>query len=102
MNTLHKDKDQVYVSSKLLPPGKARDAKCPLLAINGSTHREVEQHRNAPHDLIPVDLLGHLVGPVSFPQNSYLGCALFTGLDRPKGEICRHYDSIQPLVIYQS
>lgn len=47
--------------------GKARDAKCPLQVINGSAHYEVEQHHDVPLDLIPVDLLRHLGGPISFP-----------------------------------
>ena len=81
---------------------KARDTECPLLIIDGSTHREVEQHRDAPLDFVSVDLLGHLAGPDGLPSEFISRMRpLFTGLDLPEGEIHRHYDSIQSLAIYQ-
>ena len=63
-------------------------------------HREVEQHHDASLDFVPVDPLGHLVGPVGFPPELISRMRpLFIGLDLPKGEIHRHYNSIQLLVI---
>jgi hypothetical protein len=84
MNTLHKDKDQVHVTSKLLPLGKAHDTECPLLIIDGSVHQEVEQHCDAPLDFVLIDHLGHLAGPINFlPKLISKMRPLFTGLDPP-------------------
>lgn len=56
--------------------GKVCDAEGPLLVIDPNMHRGVEQHHGAPLDFVPINLLGHLVGPVGSPRNSYPGCAL--------------------------
>ena len=82
--------------------GKARDSICPLLVFDQSAPREVEQHHDAMHDFILIDLLEHLVSLVSVSLEFISRmCPLFVGLDPMEGEVHRHHNSIQPLAIYQ-
>lgn len=54
-------------------------------------------------DFVPINLLRHLMGPVSIsPELKFRVRPLFTALDLSEGEVRRHNDSIEPLVVYQT
>ena len=74
----------------------------PLLIVNPTTPHEVKQHSNSPHDFIPVNPLGHLMGPISISPEFISGmCSLLARLALPKSEVHRYYGPIHPLLVDQ-
>jgi hypothetical protein len=103
MNTLHNKKEQVNTQEDSYRWGKIFDAKGPLLIPDGQLSQEIEQHHDPALDFVPVILLGHLTGTISIlSELKFRVCPLFVGLDPPKGEVCCHNDSIEPLAVYQN
>lgn len=77
MNTLIKcQKEKHTLQTNHYRWGKARDVVSSLLLLDGSVHREVEQHRNAAFDFVPIYLLGLFAGTVGLTPELMFDFAL--------------------------
>ena len=66
-------------------------------------YREVEQHHDPVLDLIVVNLLRHLAGPVSITLELKSRVRpLLIGLNPSEGEVHRNNNSIKPHLVYQT
>jgi hypothetical protein len=67
MNKTSNKNDQVTIAKDSYHWREAPDAEGPLLIPDGQPTCEIKEHRDPAFDLIPVNLLGHLLVPSVSP-----------------------------------
>ena len=69
---------------------------------DGQLTYEIKEHQDPALDLVPVNLLGHLSGPIGVSSELKTGVRpLVAGLNPLECEVCRHNDFVKPSMIYQ-
>ena len=78
------------------------DAEGPLLVSNGQPTSEIKEHQDSTLDLIMVNLLRHLPGPIGVSSELMTRVRpLHAGQNPPECEVHHHNDSIHTPVIDQ-
>ena len=102
MSILQLIRDQTKLKRRLLSMVGGPYTEGALLIVDPMMPCKVKQQSNLLHDFIPVNRLGHLMGPISISLEFISGmCSLLAGLASPKSEVCHHYDPIHPSPVDQ-
>ena len=67
MSILQQIWDQAKLKKDSYPWWEGPYTEGPLLIVDPTMLHEVKQQSNSPHDFVPVNRLGHLMGPISIP-----------------------------------